>query len=159
MCCSGPKTPEEPIGRNGPVSVVHLAFKQENLSIFQLNLICSTLKVYCLLGQTGLLLWLLAVIIHGFVLNTKLHTQQMVQKLSRCLLYVVFHNYLEFTFLDLLMSLCFSRKDQKIILKVGSCPNDDNFVYFFFCLFLCSSQVTLFSESLPAKKTQNFAEN
>ena len=42
------------------------------------------------------------------------------------------------------------------VLKVGSCPNDDNFVHFFFGLFLCSIQVILFSESVPVKKTTKF---
>ena len=41
-------------------------------------------------------------------------------------------------------------------LKVGSSTNDDNFVQTFVCLFLCSIQVILFSESVPAKKTTKF---
>ena len=41
-------------------------------------------------------------------------------------------------------------------LKVGSCPNDDTFVQIFFYPFLCSIQIFLFSESVPAKKTARF---
>ena len=42
------------------------------------------------------------------------------------------------------------------ILKVGSCPNDDNFVQIFFYPFLCSIEIFLFSESVPAKKPARF---
>ena len=36
--------------------------------------------------------------------------------------------------------------------KVGSCPNDDNFVQIFFCPFVCSISIILFPESVFAKK-------
>ena len=39
-------------------------------------------------------------------------------------------------------------------LKAGSCPNDDNFVQIYFCPFLFSTKIILFSESVPAKKKQ-----
>ena len=38
-------------------------------------------------------------------------------------------------------------------LKVGSCPNDENFVQIIFCPFLCSILIILLSEYVPAKKT------
>ena len=41
-------------------------------------------------------------------------------------------------------------------LKVGSCPNDDNFVQIFFSPFLYSNLIILFSECVPAKKTARF---
>ena len=41
-------------------------------------------------------------------------------------------------------------------LKVGSCPNDENFVQSCFCPFLYSISIILFSESVPAKKTARF---
>ena len=41
-------------------------------------------------------------------------------------------------------------------LKDGSCPNDDNFVKILFYPFLCNIQISLFSESVPAKKTARF---
>ena len=43
-----------------------------------------------------------------------------------------------------------------IKLEVDSCPNDDNFVQCFFCPFLCSIYIILFSEFVPAKKTARF---
>ena len=45
-----------------------------------------------------------------------------------------------------------------IVLKVGSCPSDENFVRICFCPFLCSRsiQIILFSESVPDKKTARF---
>ena len=46
-----------------------------------------------------------------------------------------------------------------VCLKVGSCPNDDNSVQFFYCPFPCSIQIILISESVAAEKTQDFAEN
>ena len=42
------------------------------------------------------------------------------------------------------------------VLKVGSCPNDDNFVQIFFCPFLYSNLIILFAECVPAKKTARF---
>ena len=45
------------------------------------------------------------------------------------------------------------------MLKVGSCPNDNNFVRIFFCPSLCSIEIILFSESVPARKRQDIAEN
>ena len=38
-------------------------------------------------------------------------------------------------------------------LKVGSCPDDDSSAQFFFCPFLCSIWIILFSESIAAEKT------
>ena len=47
--------------------------------------------------------------------------------------------------------------DIKLVsLKVGSCPNDDNFVHFFIYPFLCSILIILLSESVAAKKTARF---
>ena len=42
------------------------------------------------------------------------------------------------------------------MLKVGSFPNDDNFVQFFLCPLLCSININSFSESVPPKKTARF---
>ena len=45
------------------------------------------------------------------------------------------------------------------IIKVGSCPNDENSVQIFFLSFLCCIGIILCAESVAAKKNARFAEN
>ena len=45
------------------------------------------------------------------------------------------------------------------ILKVGSCPNDDNFVQILFCPFLCSIKSFYFLNLFLPRNLQDFAES
>ena len=42
------------------------------------------------------------------------------------------------------------------VLKVGSCPNDENSVQILFCAFMCSFRIFLSSESIAVEKTARF---
>ena len=60
--------------------------------------------------------------------------------------------------LDILIKLKLTTNfDRYAILKVVSCPNNENDVQIFFCPFLCRIQIILFFESVAAKETARFS--